>query len=321
MVRHLKLRGAGQAGATSISVAEPLTQPVPHSAGVGRPAMALPALACDSHMHIFDARFAPSPHWTRQVPSAPLSVYRQLQARLGTQRAVVVTPSTYGTNNACTLDALAQMGACAKGVAVVDADVSTAELQRLHAAGVRGLRVNFVTPQSWGETTAERLAMLADKVAPLAWHVQVFAYPEQLLAMAPLLRRLPVPLVIDHMGRLDPRQGTDSAAFALMSDLLGDGRTWVKLSGAYMRSASGAPGYDDTVALGRALVKRAPDRLVWGSDWPHTTEVRDSVDDAALATLLWRWCGNDAAIWQRILVDNPACLYGFAGSEEPVLTP
>ncbi len=289
----------------------PLLHSVPHSAGVARPGVALPAGACDSHMHIFDPRFAPSTHWKRQPPDAPVAVYRQLQARIGTQRAVVVTPSTYGTDNACTLDALAQMGEAARGVAVVEAGVDAAELQRLHGLGVRGLRVNFVTPQSWGMTTPDMLATLAAKVAPLGGHIQVFVHPEQLLAMAGLLRGLSVALVVDHMARLDPAQGANGEAFDLLCRLLDGGNTWVKLSGAYMRSAVGGPGYDDTVAAGQALVRRAPERLVWGSDWPHTTETPGSVDDAALVDLLGRWCEGDAARIARIVVHNPAKLYDF----------
>ncbi|KTT20587.1 amidohydrolase family protein [Pseudacidovorax intermedius] len=289
----------------------PLLHSVPHSAGVARPGVALPAGACDSHMHIFDPRFPPSTHWKRQPPDAPVAAYRQLQARIGTQRAVVVTPSTYGTDNACTLDALAQMGEAARGVAVVEAGVDAAELQRLHGLGVRGLRVNFVTPQSWGTTTPDMLATLAAKVAPLGWHIQVFVHPEQLLAMAGLLRGLSVALVVDHMARLDPAQGANGEAFDLLCRLLDGGNTWVKLSGAYMRSAVGGPGYDDTVAAGQALVRRAPERLVWGSDWPHTTETPGSVDDAALVDLLGRWCEGDAARIARIVVHNPAKLYDF----------
>ncbi|PZQ70309.1 MAG: 2-pyrone-4,6-dicarboxylate hydrolase [Variovorax paradoxus] len=284
---------------------------VPHSAGDQAPALRLPPLACDSHMHIFDPRFAPSKHWKRQPPDAPVAAYRQLQARLGTQRAVVVTPSTYGTDNACTLDALAQMGEAARGVAVVEAGVDAAELQRLHGLGVRGLRVNFVTPQSWGTTTPDMLATLAAKVAPLGWHIQVFVHPEQLLAMAGLLRGLPVPLVVDHMARLDPAQAASGEAFDLLCSLLDAGNTWVKLSGAYMRSSVGGPTYADTLAAGQALVRRAPERLVWGSDWPHTTETPGSVDDAALVDLLGRWCEGDAGRIAQIVVDNPAKLYDF----------
>ena len=291
--------------------------PVPHSVGLNRPQRQLPPGACDSHMHIFDPRFAPSPHWPRTPPDAPVAAYRLLQQRLGTSRAVVVTPSTYGTDNACTLDALDQLGDSARGVAVVAQDVTDAELARLAARRVRGLRVNFVSPQSWGETTPDMLAMLARKVANHpqcgGWHVQVFAQPEQIVALAPLLQALPLPLVIDHMGRIDPAEGPAAPAYGVIRRLLDGGNTWVKLSGAYMRSTVHGPSYRDTLPLGRALVQAAPERLVWGSDWPHTTEPPGTVDDAALADLLRAWAGTDTTI-DAILVSNPARLYGFGAA-------
>lgn len=289
----------------------PLSAPVPHSVGLNRPARTLPPLACDSHMHIFDTRFAPSLHWKRTPPDAPVAAYRLLQQRLGTQRTVVVTPSTYGTDNACTLDALDQFGDSARGVAVVAHGVGDAGLDRLHARRVRGLRVNFVTPQSWGETTPEMLTTLARKVARLeGWHIQVFMHPEQIVAMEAVLAALPVPLVVDHLGRIDPAEGPAAAAYGALCRLLDGGNTWVKLSGAYMRSTVHGPSYADTLPLGRALVQAAPERLVWGSDWPHTTEAPGTVNDADLVDLLHAWAGSDAAM-DRILVDNPARLYGF----------
>jgi predicted TIM-barrel fold metal-dependent hydrolase len=261
-------------------------------------------------MHIFDPRFAPSPHWQRKPPDADVATYRRLQQRIGTERTVVVTPSTYGTDNACTLDALDQLGESARGVAVVDADVPQAELERLASHRVRGLRVNFVSPQSWGTTTPEMLETLAHKAARLGWHIQVFAHPEQLVAMEPLLAALPTPLVIDHLGRIDPADGAAGAGFDSVRRLLDRGNTWVKLSGIYMRSREGAPGYGDTFPLGQALVRHAPERLVWGSDWPHTTERPGSVDDADLVDVLLAWCGSDEML-RRVLVENPQRLYGF----------
>ncbi|WP_353171588.1 amidohydrolase family protein [Paracandidimonas soli] len=287
------------------------SQAVAHSLGTNRPKYALPAGACDSHMHIFDPRFSPSAHWHRTPPVADVETYRRLQRRLGTSRTVVVTPSTYGTDNACTLDAIAQLGRQARGVAVVDAGVSPQELDELAAGGICGLRVNFVTPQSWGETTSGMLTTLAGKVERLGWHIQIFAHPEQLLALSPVLCSLPVSLVIDHMGRIDPAEGECGAAFDAMRRLLDQGNTWVKLSGAYMRSTVGEPGYTDMLALGRALVRHAPERLVWGSDWPHTTQPTLSVNDANLLDLLYAWCGTEDTA-RRILVDNPAGLYRFS---------
>ena len=288
-----------------------MTTAVPHSVGLNRPGHALPPLACDSHMHIFDTRFAPSPHWKRTPPDAPVAAYRQLQQRLGTSRTVVVTPSTYGTDNACTLDALDQLGDGARGVAVVAQDVGDAELDRLHARRVCGLRVNFVSPQSWGETTPEMLTTLARKVARQpGWHIQVFMHPEQIVAWASVLAALPVPLVIDHLGCIDPAQGPAAEACGVLRRLLDGGNTWVKLSGAYMRSTVHGPSYADTLPLGRALVQAAPERLVWGSDWPHTTEAPGTVNDADLVDVLQAWCGS-TEVMDRILVDNPTQLYGF----------
>jgi len=287
-----------------------LLDPVPHSVGLNRPARQLPALACDAHMHIFAPEFAPSAHWPRTPPVARVDAYRQLQQRLGTERSVVVTPSTYGTDNACTLDALRQLGAGARGVAVVDQDVSDAALSDLAAQRVCGLRVNFVSPQSWGETTPEMLVTLAHKIAGAGWHLQLFARPEQIVALAPVLQSLPVPLVIDHMG-LDHPKAPNLQARALVLGLLQAGNTWVKLSGAYMRSALHGPSYADTLPWGRTLVQAAPERLVWGSDWPHTTQTPGTVNDADLVDVLQR-CSDSEAVLDRILVDNPARLYGFA---------
>ncbi|WP_342050126.1 MULTISPECIES: amidohydrolase family protein [unclassified Cupriavidus] len=283
---------------------------VPHSLGTNRPSRQLPPDACDAHMHIFDPRFAPSAHWTRTPPVAPVAAYRQLQARIGTSRAVVVTPSTYGTDNACTVDALRQLGEQARGVAVVAAEVADDELDALARERVCGLRVNFLTPQSWGRTTPEMLNTLAGKVQRLGWHIQIFAHAAQIVELAPHLERLPVPLVIDHLGKIEPTTGTASDAYAVIRRLLDGGNTWMKLSGAYMCSASGAPGYRDTVPIGRALAAAAPERMVWGSDWPHTTGAGDGVNDADLVDLLREWCGSDA-LMDRVLTRNAAALYGF----------
>jgi predicted TIM-barrel fold metal-dependent hydrolase len=289
----------------------PLSVPVPHSAGLNLPSRPLPENACDSHMHVFHPRFPPSAHWKHQPPHADVAMYRRLQQRLGTSRVVVVNPSTFGTDNACTLNAVHQLGEHARGVAVVGHEVTDAELDQLAVQRVCGLRVNFVSPQSWGTTTPEMLTTLSRKVARLGWHMQVLAHPEQLVELAPVLRTLPTPLVIDHLGSIDPAEGASAAAFRVLRSLLDDGNTWVKLSGAYMRSRAGEPAYTDVQALGSSLVSAAPERLVWGSDWPHTTQPKDSVNDANLVDLLRVWCSSDA-VMDGILVDNPARLYGFA---------
>lgn len=283
---------------------------IPFSAGTQRPSIEVPARACDSHMHIFDRRFAVSPHWRRTPPNAPVAAYRALQERLGTQRTVVVNPSTYGTDNACTLDALVAFGDDARGVAVVDVDVSDAELRRMAAVGVVGVRINFVSPQSWGTTTPEMLETLARRVARLGWHVQVFMTGAQITAARDVLARLPGTLVIDHLGRVPQPTGVHGSAFDAIRRLMESGRVWLKLSGAYMDSIEGAPAYPDIVGVARGFVDAAPDRVVWGSDWPHTT-ASTPVDDAALLDLLAEWA-PDPNVRRRILVDNPEALYRFA---------
>ncbi len=205
---------------------------VPHSAGVQHPTLVAPANACDCHMHVFAPRFPASLHWRRGAPDAPVEAYRLLQRRIGTSRTVVVNPSTYGTDNRCTLDALAGLGAAARGVAVVDMNVTDVELKRLADSNVCGIRINFVTPQSWGVTTGEMLETLAKRVDTLGWHVQVFMLADQIVALADLLRRLPAPLVFDHLTRLPQPAGIAHPAFGVVRKLLDQGRTWIKLSGA-----------------------------------------------------------------------------------------
>lgn len=279
---------------------------VPYSRGSRPPRLKAPADACDCHMHIFDPRFAPSAHWKNTPPAAPVPTYRQLQARLGTSRAVVVQPSTFGTDNRCTLDALSQLGDRARGVAVIEPEIDDADLRNMHALGVRGVRVNFVTPQSWGVTTSARLRATAERVAALGWQVQVFMSGEQIVEMAGVLERLPTPVVIDHLG-----QATSTAhpAFGAICRLLERRPAFVKLSGAYMGTQVGAPTYADNSRVARGYVMAAPDRVVWGSDWPHTTET-EKPDDADLLDLLLDWAPDDATR-HKILVDNPRLLYGF----------
>ncbi len=276
-----------------------MTQAVPHSAGTRPPARPTPPLACDAHCHILD----PDP------PGMALADYRRLQRRLGTTRAVLVQAKRHGTDHAVLLDALAALGGDGVGVGVVRADVGDAELARLHAGGVRGLRFSVWNPADALVAIAD-VGPLARRVAPLGWHVQLHMSAAQLHANAELVAGLPCPVVIDHMGRLPPGEGPGHPALAVLRRLLDAGRTWVKLSGAYLDTLAGPPGYPEAAAVARALVAAAPERLVWGSDWPHLTE-RHKPDDALLLDLLEGWAGDEATR-RRILVDNPAKLYGFA---------
>lgn len=283
----------------------------PFSSGSGRPQLSVPDGACDSHIHILNPRFPARPGWPgAPVNEATVAAYRAFQKRIGTTRAVVVTPSTYGLDNRATLDALRQFGAAARGVAVIDCDAPPANLREMDAAGITGLRVNFVSPQVWGTTDVRRLRDTAAIAADMGWHIQIYARGSDIVALEDELAALPTPLVIDHLGHVAPDPGEGSAALASVLRLLDGGQTWVKLSGAYISSLAGPPAYEDLLPIARSYVEAAPERLVWGSDWPHRGQGAHWPDDAELVDLLLDWA-PDAALRRAILVDNPARLYGF----------
>jgi predicted TIM-barrel fold metal-dependent hydrolase len=203
--------------------------------------------------------------------------------------------------------ALGQFGLeTARGVAVVNTSVADRELRDLHAAGVRGIRFNLSPP---GSTTFQMVVPLAKKVEPLGWHIQVNASGDQIVEAKELWNQVPCPIVFDHIAHVPQPAGINSPVFALVSELLQKGKAWLKLSGAYLESKVGPPSYGDTVPVVRAFVKAAPERLVWGSDWPHPTE-KVKPNDAILLDLLAEWV-PDTATRNRILVDNPVKLYGF----------
>jgi predicted TIM-barrel fold metal-dependent hydrolase len=282
---------------------------VPNSAGKERPKLQAPGGACDCHMHIYDAeRFPPSRPGSRMQANAGVAGYRRLQQRIGTTRTVVVQPAAYGTDNAVTLDAIARLGN-ARGVAVVFPDVGDSELRALDAGGIRGIRFTVFDPAT-AVTRIDMIEPLARRMADIGWHVQIHMRGDQIVANADLLRRLPSTIVIDHMGRVPLPAGTSHAAFKVVRELIDKGNAWVKLSGAYQDTKIGPPTYADATALARAYVAAAPERTVWGSDWPHPTET-DKPDDALLLDLLSEWA-PDAATRRRILVDNPQVLYGFS---------
>jgi D-galactarolactone isomerase len=281
---------------------------VPNSGGTAPPKTAAPAGACDAHCHILDPRF-PTPE--AQRPAGMTAVdYRQLQARIGTKRAVFVQSKYHRTDHACLLDALGFFGDSARGIGAVHPDISDRELKRLDAGGVRGLRFSVWNPADT-VTTIEMIEPLARRIANFGWHVQLHMAGDQIVEQATLLSRLPCPIVFDHMGRLPPKQGPDHPAFRIILDLVGKGCAWVKLSGAYLNTEQGPPTYADATRIAQAFVAEAPERLVWGSDWPHVTE-RHKPDDAVLFDLLAGWV-DDERIRHQILVDNPDELYAFTG--------
>ena len=278
---------------------------VPNSSGTASPGLKAPANACDCHMHIYDgARFPPARPDARMQPDAGVNEYRLFQQRIGTSRVVVVQPAANHIDNAVTLDALTQLGPQARGIVVVHPTVTDGELKDLQAKGVRGIRFTQFDPKT-AATTLDMIEPLAKRVAPLGMHVQIHLRGDQIVSAAGMLARLPGTVVFDHLGRLSG--GIADPAFGVIRRMLDNGNTWMKLSGAYM--FDGPPHYAKAAPIAQGYIAAAPERMVWGSDWPHPTE-KEKPDDAVLFDLLSGWA-PDAAIRQRILVDNPAALYGF----------
>ncbi len=284
-------------------------QSVRWSSGTGRPKIKAPPNATDCHFHIYDARFPADPKAVLRPDDALIGDYQLLQKRLGITRCVIIQPSTYGVDNRLILEALGTFGlTAARGVAVVNTGVRDEVLKQMHASGIRGLRFNLVQA---GATTLDMIEPLSRRVAPLGWHIQIQATADQIVAANTIWLRVSCPIVYDHLGHVPEPAGISHPVFGIICRLMQKGKAWVKLSGFYMDTRIGPPTYADRVALGRAYVKEAPERLVWGSDWPHPTEKADAKPDDALLLDLLANCAGEEATRNRILGSNASRLYGF----------
>ena len=300
--QFLQMAGAGAVAAAMPAFAE---ADEVWSSGSDKPAFKLPAGAVDCHMHIYDDRFPSAPGTTLQPPNASIDQYRKVQARLGVQRNVVVTPSTYGTDNRCTLDALKRFGPNARGVAVVDTSVTDAQLTEMHAAGVRAIRFNLSYP---GATTVDMLAPLAARIGAIGWHIELVVQGAKLPELEPHLRALPCPLVIDHIAHVPQPGGMQSDAMRTAQRLVDKGNTWITLSGPYVDSKTGAPAYADVEPVAKAFINMAPERMLWGTDWPHPN-LKDHMPDDGLLVDFIPHIARTALLQQKLLVDNPLRLY------------
>lgn len=267
---------------------------------------ALPDGACDTHIHVYDDTFPISPTAVLRPPNASLVDYGDLQRRLGIQRIVIVQPTTYGLDNRCQLKAVATVGDAARAVVVVDDRVTRAELELLTAGGARGARFHMLPG---GALPWEMLEPVARRIADHGWHVQLQLDGRDLPRHVDVLRRLPVPIVVDHVGRFMPPVDVDHAAFRALLDLIDDGTCWVKLSAPYESTVEGAPAYPLVGALARRLVEHAPERLLWASNWPHPGQASHPTPEQ-LRSLLVDWLPT-SELRRRVLVDNPAAVYGF----------
>ena len=270
------------------------------------PKLKTPPGACDCHMHFYDARFPTAPTAILTPPDATPADYRAMRDELRLSRVVVVQPSTYGLDNTCTMEGVAAFPGEARAVVVVDDKTQDGELQRLHDGGARGIRFHMLPG---GALRWDLLEPMAKRAAGIGWHIQLQLDGRTLPDYEARLRRLPCQLVIDHNGKFLEPVGPEHPGMQSLLDLLDTGRVWVKLSAPYETSKTGAPGYDDVGAIAKALVKAAPERCLWASNWPHPgRETRP--DDAALLDLLLDWAPNER-VRRAILVDNPARLYNF----------
>jgi D-galactarolactone isomerase len=266
----------------------------------------LPAGACDTHIHFYDARFPPSPDALLFPPNASPEDYRTLQAEIGTERLVIVQPTTYGLDNSCQLEAMAAFAREARGVAVVDERTPENELERLTELGVCGSRFHMLPG---GVVPWDHLERVANRIAPFGWHVQLQLNGRELDQHRDRLLDLPVDVVIDHVGRFMPPASVSHPSFRALCDLLDTGRGWVKLSAPYESSVTGAPHFADVTVLVDALVAHVPERLLWASNWPHPGQTKPPTAPE-LTRQLERWLPDDH-VRQLVLTDNPTELYGF----------
>lgn len=276
------------------------------------PAFKCPSGTTDCHVHVYGPNniYPVAPTRAFDVPEASPDALRKMLDTLGIDRVVLVQPSTYGTDNRRHLDALTQVGRPARMIAALAPDVSEHELVRLHEAGVRGVRY---TIGHKGAVSLAEMPDMAARIKPLGWHVQLHVMNADggapLADMEKTLAQLPTDIVIDHIGSVMPEAGLQQPTFQALRRLLDAGKCWVKLSGAYRFSAYSSP-YADLMPFAQLLVSEHPNRLLWASDWPHVAFKGTMPNTADVFDQMLAWV-PDSDIRNRILVDNPAVLYGF----------
>ena len=280
------------------------------ASGDGRkPRLVTPPKACETHSHIYGpVDKYPRVKGRKPAFEASMEAYETLLNRLGFERCVIVQPSLYGTDNRCTLDALKHFGLSrARGVVVTKKDISPEELRRLHDAGVRGLRFYLIVDDFKLDDAPE----MARRIAPLGWHLQIQDRGKWLLEAIPVLEKLPVDVVVDHIGRTPPENGVNDRGFQALLHFLETGRCWMKISAPYLASLDGPPYYGDVGQKVRSLVSVRPDRLVWAANWPHPHHTPGhKPEEADYLDALLDWV-PDEKTRKSILADNPAKLYDF----------
>lgn len=293
----------GEAGAAADGPRCGTAEAVPHSAGTAPPRDPAPAAAVDCHHHVYASRY-PVLAGAKRFPDASLEDYALLRRRLGFGRNVLIQPSTYGFDNRLHLAACAAGGGNSRLVVVVPPDAPLRELRAMQEAGACGARANLVHPEPLRPAD---VGPLGRRIAELGWHLQLFAGAGLIAELGDALRALPCPVVFDHFAQLPAQGWAEHPAWVVVQDLLQAGRAWVKLSSPYSIDQRNPAAVGP---LARALVASAPERMVWGTNWPHPNAEAPQ-DDAALLDMLADWA-PDAALRRRILVDNATALYGFS---------
>ncbi len=304
-------------------MAKPLRVALPFDPNPRAPRWTLPDGACDTHFHVFGPpnRFPYAETRRYEPPAGPIEYYWEMQKITGLTRGVAVQPTAHGFDNSAILDAVARSDGRLRAVVSFDHTTSDEELARLNDAGVVGARFSLMSDRAGSRETIERAI---ERMAPLGWSFDLHIEPDHLLANEAFVRDLPITTVIDHMGRIDPADGIDQPAFQLVLDLLGDDRFWTKICSVDKISRTpvanvpdGIP-FKDVIPFARAVIEAAPDRVIWGTDWPHGNIFTPGrvPNEGALLDLLGEIAPDDATR-QRILVDNPARLYGFDGLSLP----
>jgi 2-pyrone-4,6-dicarboxylate lactonase len=286
----------------------------PHDPKPRRPGFKVPPHACDVHAHVVSGKFPYIEQRVYTPPDASPEEYRHMLDALGLERGVLVQPSIYGTDNHYMLEALAKDPKRLRGVAVVPFDIPDAELEKLHAAGIRGVRSNIVDLKGdqKGKLPIEPLRALANRIKRFGWHVEFLMHVDEFPDLDRQLKDFPVDVTFGHLGYVATDKALDTPGFAALTRLMRDGKAWVKLTAPYRISVQGKLPFADTNAFAQALVDAAADRLLWGSDWPHVFIRPAMPNDGDLFDIFAKWV-PDAAMRKRILVDNPAKVYGFPG--------
>jgi predicted TIM-barrel fold metal-dependent hydrolase len=272
------------------------------------PSYRLPEGACDAHCHVFGPAdsFPYADDRSYTPPDAPVAALRALHKTIGVSRAVIVQASCHGTDNRAMTDAIASSNGSYRGVAIVGRDVTDDALKALDRGGVRGVRFNFVAHLG-GAPDLEVFDRIIDRISGLGWHVVLHLDAEDIVIYADRIKRLKVPFVIDHMGRVKAKGGLDQAPFKRLLELMQNPLAWVKVCGGERVSSSGRP-FFDAVPFATALIEAAPDRVLWGTDWPHPNIAGDMPNDGDLVDLFARFTG-DEALRRKVLIDNPTRLY------------